>query len=150
MGKLNEWIKDNFSDEPVKPDEEKLNVIMSLPYSDFNKMKIWDIERAIFILSSWLYYIGYQFGVIEGRAKAITSAFNSELAFEAQKFKTGYFEERRELAKANSPTLTDKSIEVYKITAQANTLKEMKFGIKERVDILKMIYYRKRNDGRNA
>ncbi len=144
MGRLNEWVKENFTDEPNKPDEEKLSGIMGLPYARFREMPMHEVERAVFILGSWVYYIGYQLGVLEGRARAMENALNIDIAFEAQKLKDGYFPERCELAKANNPKLRDRSIKLFELKAQAGTLKEMKFAIKDKVDALKMIYYRRR------
>ena len=148
MGKLDNWIEQTLDAKPDKPDEEKLNSIMCLDYSSFNKMKLWDIERAIYILSSWLYYVSYQHGILHGRSKAMRSNLDSEIAFEAQKYKSGYFEERKELAKSNNADLKDRSIKIYEIEAQSNSLKEIKFSIKDKIDVLKMIYYRKRSNER--
>lgn len=144
MGRLNKWVEENFTEEPNKPDEAKLSGIMGLPYHRFKDMPIHEVERAIFILGSWIYYIGYQLGVLEGRANAMENELNADIAFEAQKLKDGYFNERCDLAKANNPKLRERSSALYETKAQAGTLKEMKFAIKDKVDALKMIYYRRR------
>ena len=144
MGRLQEWMEEKFVGQPDRPSEPALSLIMGLTHKNFNEMDIWKVEEAIFVLSSWLYYISYQLGTLEGRGNAMDNQLKGEITLAAQRIKSGYFDERFQLAKASDPKFRERSMEVFEIKAKAGTLKELKFSIKDKIDVLKMTYYRRR------
>jgi hypothetical protein len=145
MGRLNDWLSENYIAEPIKPDGD-IRGILDIPYKDMNSFPAEDIERCVFVLNAWLYYISYQLGVLEGRTRANKTLVEDEITFAAQKYDAYNFKEKCALAKVNDKGLKQKSDKLLLEEAKVTSLKELKYAIRDKIDTVKMIYFRKRGN----
>ena len=149
MGRLNDWLTENYIGEPHKPDGD-IRGILDIPYRDMNSFPAEDVERCVFVLNAWLYYISYQLGLLEGRTRANKTLVDDEITFASQKYDAYNFKEKYTLAKVNNRSLKEKSDKLLMEEAKVTSLKELKFAIRDKIDVVKMIYFRKRGQQKNA
>jgi len=63
MDRLKEW-SDTIIKEPAKPDGD-IDAILASSYDTIAKLPIGVIEKAIFILDSYIFYVTYRYGMTE-------------------------------------------------------------------------------------